>query len=349
MTPSTAVVLFNLGGPDSPKAVRPFLLNLFSDPAILRQPAPLRWLLTRVIAARRTPVAKEIYGHIGGRSPILEQTRAQADELSALVAGENMRVFVCMRYWHPMAPEVVQDVKASALERIVMLPLYPQYSTATTGSAFRAWDRAAGDAGLVAKTKRICCFPTEPGFIESLARLTDRGIEQASQHGRPRVLFSAHGLPEKFIEAGDPYKDQVERTVGSVVARLDRALFDHVICYQSRVGPLVWIGPYTEDEISRAGGDHVPVVVVPIAFVSEHSETLVELDLEYARIAEESGVPAYVRVPVVGTDPLFIESLAGLVRRALDADGPIVSGAEKRTCPIDLVDCPLALVQSRVP
>ena len=226
MTQRTAVVLFNLGGPDTPAAVKPFLRNLFSDPAILRLPALPRWLLARLIAALRAPKARRIYGRIGGGSPILAETRAQAEALSEAIRDLDARVFVCMRYWHPMAPETARDVRDFAPDRIVLLPLYPQFSTSTTASSFAAWDRAAAAAGLVVETRRICCFPGEPGFVEALARLTRREIERASHRGRCRVLFSAHGLPKKFVAAGDPYQAQVERTVAAVAARLDGAQFD---------------------------------------------------------------------------------------------------------------------------
>ena len=341
MTRRTAVVLFNLGGPDSPAAVKPFLRNLFSDPAILRQPALPRWLLARLIAALRAPKARRIYGRIGGGSPILAQTRAQAGALSEAIRDLDARVFVCMRYWHPMASETAQEVGDFAPDRIVLLPLYPQFSTSTTASSFAAWDRAAAAAGLVAETRRVCCYPAEPGFVEALARLTRREIERASRFGRCRVLFSVHGLPKKFVAAGDPYQAQVERTVAAVAARLDGLRFDPVVCYQSRVGPLAWLGPSTEDEIERAGADGAPVVVRPGAFVSEHSETLVELDMDYARRAEAAGVPAYLRTPAVGTDAAFVGGLAGLVRRALDGP-PGIDGGDGERCARGLRACPLA-------
>ena len=305
-----AVVAFNLGGPDRPESIRPFLFNLFNDPMILRLPAPFRWLLARLLASRRAKVAAANYARIGGRSPIVPETEKQTAALQSAL-GNGARVFVAMRYWHPMADEVARAVRRYAPERVVLLPLYPQFSTTTTESFLRVWRNARVDI----PTATIRDYPDEPGFIAALARLTRAGIAEAERHGRPRVLFSAHGLPKK-IAAQDPYQSHVARTVAAVLRTLGPAVADHAICYQSRVGPLEWIRPYTEDEIKRAGGDRVPVVLVPIAFVSEHSETLVELDMDYREIAARAGVPAYIRVPTVGTAPEFIAGLARLVRGA---------------------------------
>jgi len=305
-----AVVAFNLGGPDRPESIRPFLFNLFNDPMILRLPAPLRWLLAKLLSSRRARVAAANYAKIGGRSPILAETRKQTEALQT-VLGNDTRVFVAMRYWHPMVEEVARAVRDYAPERVVLLPLYPQYSTTTTASFLHVWERARVDI----PTAIVREYPDEPGFIAALARLTQGGIAEAEKHGKPRVLFSAHGLPKK-IAAQDPYQSHVERTVAAVLRALGPAVADHAICYQSRVGPLEWIKPYTEDEIKRAGSDRVPVVVVPVAFVSEHSETLVELDMDYRALAARAGVPAYVRVPTVGTAPEFIAGLARLVQGA---------------------------------
>ncbi|OFX08640.1 MAG: ferrochelatase [Alphaproteobacteria bacterium RIFOXYD12_FULL_60_8] len=325
----TAVVLFNLGGPDRPQAVRPFLFNLFNDPAIIGAPAPIRWLLAKYISAKRAPVAREIYRHLGGKSPLLDLTRDQASTLEEKLGGA-FRVFVCMRYWHPMTPEVVRQVKEYAPERIVLLPLYPQYSTATTGSSFTAWAEEAQHQGLSAPTVSVCCYPTHPDFIAAVADLI---LEDYHDMTAPRVLFSAHGLPKKTIAAGDPYQHHVEQTAQAVVAKLGLSDLDWTVCYQSRVGPLEWIGPSTEDEIKRAGAQKKELLVVPIAFVSEHSETLVELDIEYRHLADEVGVPAYGRVGTVCDHPLFIQALADLVHQALDSP-------TTRRCPSRCVKCP---------
>jgi ferrochelatase len=306
-----AVVLFNLGGPDSPEAVRPFLVNLFSDPAILRVPGFLRAILAQLIAGRRVKVARAMYDRIGGRSPILPETEAQAKALERAL-GPDHRAFIAMRYWHPLTEDTAKQVRDYKPDRVVLLPLYPQFSTSTTESSLAAW-RAAG---LAVPTREIESYPTEPGFIAALAHRTREAVAQAQLHGKPRVLFSAHGLPKKFVEDGDPYPRQVEATVAAVVERLGMPGLDHVVCYQSRIGPLEWLKPYTMDEIAAAALAKRPIVVVPVAFVSEHSETLVELDMDYRELAARDGAPAYVRAPTVGTDPDFIAGLARLVREA---------------------------------
>ena len=331
----TAVVIYNLGGPDSPEAVRPFLRNLFSDPMILRVPAPVRWFLSWLISWRRAPVAREIYAAIGGRSPILPETEKQAARLQSIL-GDDYRVFIAMRYWHPFADAVVREVATWGPDRVVLLPLYPQFSTTTTGSFTRIWYSAAQNAGLSAPTSEICCWPEVSGFISTMATATDSAIKSLSGNTPVRVLFSAHGLPRKIVEAGDPYAHQVERTAAAILDRMTTGPTEHVVCYQSRVGPLEWLKPYTEDEIWQAGAEKRALVVVPIAFVSEHSETLVELDIEYAELAEKSGVTEYVRVPTAGDDATFIASLAELVRVAPKV-GIIAAGA---SCGAGHIDCP---------
>jgi protoporphyrin/coproporphyrin ferrochelatase len=330
-----AVVLFNLGGPESPETVRPFLENLFSDPAIIGLPAPLRLPLAKLIAARRAPLARKIYDHIGGRSPILEETEAQAQALqtSLAAAGHDAKCIVAMRCWRPFTAEAVAAVKAFDPEEIVLLPLYPQYSTTTTKSSLEVWRKEAARAGLAQPQHEVCCYPFEPGFADAIADLTQQGFARAKPGFSYRVLFSAHGLPKRVIERGDPYRWQVERTVEAIAARLGDHGHDVAICYQSRVGPLEWIGPATDAEVRRAGAQGKGLIVVPIAFVSEHSETLVELDIEYGvKLAGEVGVPDFIRVSTVGTHPAFIAALASLVTTALNAKTPVTCAPE-RICP----------------
>jgi ferrochelatase len=311
-----AVVLMNLGGPDSLDAVRPFLINLFSDPAILRLPGVLRLPLARLIAWRRTPVAREIYRRLGGGSPLLANTRTQARELEAALGPEH-RCFVAMRYWHPTSEETAAEVASWAPDEIVCLPLYPQFSTTTTASSLAAWRTAARRYDIDRRERTVCCYPSDRGFVEAIAGLIRPVLDAAAGCDKPpRLLLTAHGLPKKIASAGEPYPGQVQSTASAVIVALDRPGLDWHVCYQSRVGPLEWIGPATEDEIRRAGRDGVPLVVAPISFVSEHSETLVELDLDYRQLAEASGVPAYSRVPTVGIEPGFIQSLAKLVSHA---------------------------------
>lgn len=333
----TAVVIFNLGGPDSLEAIQPFLFNLFNDPSIIRQPRLVRWLIAKLISTRRTPVAKEIYRQIGGRSPILEETKKQAEALQRMLGDANdYRIFIGMRYWHPFAEECAVEVKAYGPDRIILLPLYPQFSTTTTDSFQRAWRLAAAKIDLTCPLSMICCYPTEPGFIDAMVRQTKSCLERIGKKPN-RVLFSAHGLPQKFITAGDPYQAQVEMTVAAIVDRLDMADLDYVICYQSRVGPVEWLRPYTDDEIKRAGQDGISVAVMPVAFVSEHSETLVELDREYANLAREVGVPEYVRGATVGVDQAFMQGLARLVKSG--ASQEIASGTGQKLCPDTFAAC----------
>ena len=341
MVERVAVVLFNLGGPDAPEAVQPFLFNLFNDHAIIALPQPLRWCLATLVSHRRAPVARRIYDQIGGASPLLGLTRDQARALERALAGpDELRCFIAMRYWHPMSEEAVLEVKNFAPDRIVLLPLYPQYSTTTSASSIAEWHRLAGAEGLAAPTHTLCCYPTENGLIEAHAAAISAALKPLA--GKARLLFSAHGLPRKIVDAGDPYVWQIERTADAVAEALAAEYpdLDWIVCYQSRVGPLEWVGPSTEDELRRAGGDGLAVVVAPIAFVSEHSETLVELDIEYRALAEKAGVTAYVRVPALGDDAAFIGGLAGLVRGVLSGGAALCSHRGGRLCPAALTGCP---------
>jgi len=337
----TAVVLFNLGGPDRPEAVRPFLFNLFQDKAIIGLPAPLRQMVAWLIAKRRFKVAQDIYARIGGASPLLKETQAQADALAAAL-GPDSRVFIAMRYWHPMTRAAVAEVKAWQPERVVLLPLYPQFSTTTTQSSLAAWHAEAARAGLAAPTQAICCYPTLSGMIAAQAEAIDVALTQAGEGAR--ILFSAHGLPKRIVARGDPYAEQVEMTAAAIIAALaeshGRRDLDTQVCYQSRVGPVEWLGPYTDDEIRRAGAEKKALVVAPIAFVSEHSETLVELDMDYALVADQAGVPRYLRVPTLGTHPRFIAALARLVEVTLADGRPLISERGGRICPGTCAACP---------
>jgi ferrochelatase len=335
-----AVVLFNLGGPDSPEAIEPFLLNLFSDPAILSVPGFVRAPLARFIARRRAPVAKEIYAKIGGRSPILEETHAQARAIENVLTarGHEARTFIAMRCSPPFSEDCAREVAAWKPEKIVLLPLYPQFSTSTTASSFDAWAKAA--SGFDIPTSRICCYPRQKGFVETMAGLVRETMAGAKPDVGYRLLLSAHGLPERIIRRGDPYQWQVEQSADAIVDALGITDLDWQVCYQSRVGPMKWIGPATDAEIRRAGADRKGVIVAPIAFVSEHSETLVELDIEYAHVAKEAGVPDYRRVPTAGTRAAFVEGLADLVERGTVTCGT-TSGADGRICPLNLRACPM--------
>jgi ferrochelatase len=344
--PKVAIVLFNLGGPDRPESVKPFLINLFTDPAILRVPFFIRPMLARIIAYARVKPASENYALLGGKSPLLELTQEQADALAAALPDMDARCFIAMRYWHPFSDEAARAVRDWNPDQVVLLPLYPHYSTTTTGSSLTAWRDAAAQAGLMKPVTTLCCYHSDPGFVASTARILRRSYDASLQEIGPdrklRVLFSAHGLPETIIKQGDPYQLQVERTVAAVVRHLAVPELDYAVCYQSRATPQKWIGPSTEEEIERAVHDNVAVLVAPIAFVSEHSETLVELDVEYRELAEKAGVPGYFRVPAQNSDAGFIGALADLVRRGVKHGPGLCSFAGGRTCPKQFGDCPHA-------
>lgn len=313
----TAIILFNLGGPDSPHAVRPFLENLFSDPAIVNLPRLVRLPLAKAIALKREREAQHIYGFMGGQSPLLKNTVSQANALSKEL-GSGFECFVCMRYWHPMTSEVVTRVKTYDPHRVILLPLYPQFSTTTTGSSFKAWRQECIVHSFQVPTLEIPYYPTQEGFIQAMATLTQEAIETLKVKDAFRILFTAHGLPQSIVDAGDPYADQVKQSVDKILDQMGGPV-DALIAYQSKVGPVKWLKPYTEQEIKRAGKEGKSLIVVPVSFVSEHSETLVELDIQYKELAEIAGVHKYIRVPTVSTHPLFIKGLKDLVLKTLDA------------------------------
>ena len=305
-----AVVVFNLGGPDGPAAVRPFLENLFRDPAIIGLPAVVRYPLAKLIAGRREKLAQANYDLMGGASPLLAETQAQARaleaELGRIAPHVEARVFIAMRYWRPFAKETAREVAAFAPDEVVLLPLYPQYSTTTTGSSLKEWYEVYRGPG---RSRAICCYPTSAGLVEAHAEaIRDRWIT-AGRPEKVRLLFSAHGLPQKVVDAGDPYRAQVEATAARIASHLPE-LPDWRVCFQSRVGPLKWLAPATEAEIRQAGADGKGAIVAPIAFVSEHVETLVELDHEYAKVAREAGCSPYLRSATPGVRARFVEDLA---------------------------------------
>lgn len=333
-----AIVLFNLGGPDSLRAVRPFLFNLFNDRAIIGAPQPFRFLIAQLISRTREKTAQANYAHMGGRSPLLAETTKQAEALEAEVAKRvtnvTFKCFPAMRYWRPFTRDAAKAVEAWGATDVVLLPLYPQYSSTTTASSLAAWRRVSS---LPAST--ICCYPAGSGFAEAHAQAILQVWRDAGEPPRPRVLFSAHGLPQRVIDRGDPYQWQVEQSVAAV-RRLLPPDWEARICYQSRVGPLKWIGPSTDEEIRTAGADGAGVIVSPIAFVSDHIETLVELDIEYAHLARKAGVRFYLRAPALGAAPRFIDALADLVEMALTADGRVQSENGGRLCPAAWGLCP---------
>ncbi|WP_428151247.1 ferrochelatase [Brevundimonas sp.] len=336
-----AVVLFNLGGPDDAASVRPFLFNLFNDPAIIGLPGFARTPLAKLISSRREKSAQANYAMMdaGGGSPLKAETRKQMaaldTRLAAMLPGDEVKSFIAMRYWHPLTEETAVDVAAFGPDEVVLLPLYPQFSTTTTQSSLKAWKAAYAGSG---RSRAVCCYPRAAGWIEAQAAgIRAKLAEAARDHpGRPmRVLFSAHGIPEKLVAQGDPYQEQIEGTVAAVAE--DAGLTDWSLCYQSRVGPMKWLGPATPDAIRQAAADGVGVVVTPIAFVSEHIETLVELDIEYGELAHEAGLHPYLRAPAVGVAETFIDALTQAVTDSLGRTGtaPFGPGCQARwkACP----------------
>jgi ferrochelatase len=330
-----AVVLFNLGGPDGPQAVRPFLENLFSDPAIIRVPWLVRRPLAALIARTREASAIDNYALMGGGSPIVPETEAQAAALRVSLAkalpDAVIEVFIAMRYWRPLTEDTAKAVAAFKPDEIVLTPLYPQFSTTTSGSSLSAWTKAYRGSG---ETHGLCCWYDNPGLAQAHA---DRILDTWRAAGSPKVrlLFSAHGLPEQIANSGDPYQGQIEATCKAIAERLGDA-WDWQVCYQSRVGPLKWIGPSTPEAIGWAARDGVGVLIDPVAFVSEHIETLVELDRDYAELAAELGVPVYLRAPVVGETPRFIDGLADAIGRSLAKPGICPDGV---VCPAGMSRC----------
>ena len=338
-----AVVLFNLGGPDKLESVKPFLFNLFNDPNIISLPNPFRKWLAHFISSKREKTAQEIYQFIGGKSPLLELTNQQAEELEEYLETKDPMneygVYVCMRYWHPMTKEIVKQVKDFNPDEIILMPLYPQFSTTTSGSSFQAWEEEAKAQSLDIPTRTFCCYPTEASFIQAQSDLLLKAIQQVPQGQKARILFSAHGLPEKIIQKGDPYQWQVEQTAQAIVENLPIAVQDWLVSYQSKVGPMKWITPSTEAEIKRAGDEKMGLIILPVAFVSDHSETLVELDIEYRELAEEHGVSYYSRVPSLGIHEKYIQSLGEMCLNKGKA-GKTCSNFNSRVCPSEFGRCP---------
>jgi len=315
-----AVVLLNLGGPDSLEAVRPFLYNLFSDPDIFK--LPLAQLTQKpfasLISRRRAPEAAKGYAAIGGKSPLLDNTRAQAQALRRVLADTDptIDVHICMRYWHPMAPAVVGELKQREYEKILLLPLYPQYSLTTTGSAVNAFERECQRQHYHPQVTLVREWYDEPAYQQAIVQTLNTELARFPDPRPDRVelLLSAHGLPRKIVDAGDPYAKQIIATADGVRAKLGWPKV--TLCYQSRVGPLEWLKPYTETVIrdkARAGAKQM--LVYPIAFVSDHVETLYELGILYADLARESGIAHYRVAPALNADPGLIDALRACVMR----------------------------------
>jgi ferrochelatase len=316
--------LFNLGGPKNPEDVQGFLYNLFADKNIINLPFGIRQGVASLISSRRAPSAKKNYAHMGGGSPILKETEAQAQALEAYIAantkGIEAKIFIGMRYWHPFIEDTVREIDAWGPDEIVLLPLYPQFSSTTTLSSFQAFHKVYTGK---ARVTSVCCYSDNAHFIKAHVDAIQEKIGTLKQPGHYRLLFSAHGLPESIIARGDPYQAQVESCVAKIMAGLGNPI-EHSICYQSRVGPMKWIGPSTDASIQKAGADGKSIILVPIAFVSEHIETLVELDIEYAHLAAASGVKDYIRLPALGVNASYIKALNDEVLKAIGSGDRVV-------------------------
>ena len=323
------VLLLNLGGPDKLEDVRPFLYNLFSDPELIRLPspllqAPLAWLISTL----RFKKSQRNYKKIGGYSPLRQITEAQAEALRSQLQlnGHAVNVYIGMRYWHPFSEEAIAQIKKDKIEELVILPLYPQFSISTTGSSFHLLDRIWQLDPELQKIKYtvVPSWYDNSGYLQSMANLIAAKLDRVNNPSEAYIFFSAHGVPVSYIEeAGDPYQKEIETCAALIMQKLNRPN-PYKLAYQSRVGPVEWLQPYTEAAISELAEQGVKeLVVVPISFVSEHIETLEEIDIEYREIAEQAGIETFARVPAPDTDPAFIQALADIVLKAL-SDKPIL-------------------------
>jgi ferrochelatase len=325
------VLLLNLGGPEQIEDVRPFLFNLFADPEIIRLPfpwlqRPLAWLLSSSRAKR----SQANYQQIGGGSPLRRITEEQAAALKQVLAdrGTEANIYIGMRYWYPFTEEAVAQIKRDGIERLVVLPLYPHFSISTSGSSFRLLQQLwVEDPSLQRIVYTVVpSWYDRPGYNAAMADLIAQELDQLDQPDQAHIFFSAHGVPVSYVEeAGDPYQREIEHCTELIMAALNRPN-PHTLAYQSRVGPVEWLQPYTEDAIEALAHEGVKdLVVVPISFVSEHIETLQEIDIEYREIATESGIQGFHRVPALNTHPRFIADLADLVGEALEAPRQLFS------------------------
>ncbi|ABB56169.1 ferrochelatase [Synechococcus elongatus] len=318
------VLLLNLGGPERLEDVGPFLYNLFADPEIIRLPFP--WLqkpLAWLISSLRTRKSQENYKQIGGGSPLRRITEEQATALRQSLSdrGQAAQVYIGMRYWHPFTEEAIAQIKADGIDRLVILPLYPQFSISTSGSSFRLLQRLRDRDP---EFQKIDCsvvpsWYERSGYLQAMAELIAQELDKLEQPEQGHVFFSAHGVPVSYVEeAGDPYQREIEDCTRKIMETLGRSN-PWTLAYQSRVGPVEWLQPYTEDALEELAERGVKdLVVVPISFVSEHIETLEEIDIEYREIAEEAGIERFLRVPALNTHPLFIQDLSDLVEQTLE-------------------------------
>jgi ferrochelatase len=318
------VLLLNLGGPEQLEDVRPFLFNLFSDPEIIRLPSP--WLqkpLAWLISTLRFQKSQENYKKIGGGSPLRQITEAQGQALEEqlLKMGQEASVYIGMRYWHPFTEEAIASLKRDRIAQLVVLPLYPQFSISTSGSSFRVLEEMWKKDPALRQIEYtlIPSWYDNPGYLEAMVDLIVQELEKFSEPDRVHIFFSAHGVPQSYVEeAGDPYQQEIEECTRLILKTLNRPN-EYTLAYQSRVGPVEWLKPYTEDALRELGEKGIKdLLVIPISFVSEHIETLEEIDIEYREVAQEAGIENFQRVPALNTHPTFIDSLAKLAIKSLE-------------------------------
>ncbi len=363
----TAVVLFNLGGPDKLPSVKKFLFNLFNDKAIINLPQPFRFLLATLISTLRNKKSQNIYRQINNQSPLLEITKKQASLIEAELNNHGkFKVFVAMRYWHPFSKETMEKVNEYQPNNIILLPLYPQFSTTTSESSINDFyeEFKKYKNKLNSKIKAICCYPLQPQFIEAHSYLIKKAIynnleNKINKINQFRFLFSAHGLPQDIINNGDPYSFQAQKTTEAIINNLADKLnisisqLDYQLCYQSKVGPKKWTSPSLDSEIKKAINDKMIPVIIPVSFVSDHSETLVELDIDYKNKAKELGAIDYIRVESLNFNQLFIESLTKIclatdfssTKKCFSFNSEIdlenlTSNCSARICPSNFTKCP---------
>ena len=316
------VLLFNLGGPETLRDVKPFLYRLFSDPEIVRVKwGPLRKALAYTIATFRRKTSEGYYRQIGGGSPLRRLTEEQASALASelKIRGRNAETFVGMCTWHPLLDEAIEKVAGSHVDKLVILPLFPQYSVTTTGSGFSVLRQLIDKRPLFKnlEVQWVSSWPEHPGYIESVAQAIQRELAKFPNPGKAHLLFSAHSIPESYVRNGDPYLDQTKTTVELIMGRLGR-INPYQLSFQSKIGPVRWLQPFTSDVITQLGREGIhDVLVVPISFVSEHIETLYELDILFKKVAQEAGVENFRRVPALNSDPVFIRALADIVESRL--------------------------------
>ncbi|MCE2687417.1 MAG: ferrochelatase [Rickettsiales bacterium] len=360
----TAIILFNLGGPDKLSSVQKFLFNLFNDKAIINLPQPFRFLIATLISTLRNKKSQNIYRQINNKSPLLEITTKQASLIETELNNHGkFKVFVAMRYWHPFSKEVMEKVNHYQPNKIILLPLYPQFSTTTSESSINDFyqEFKKYKNKLDAEIKAVCCYPLQPEFIEAHSQLIKQAIHKNFENkiGQFRFLFSAHGLPQDIIDRGDPYSFQAKKTTEAIIDNLAKKLnisineFDYQLCYQSKVGPKKWTSPSLDSEIKRAIDDKKIPVIIPVSFVSDHSETLVELDIDYKNKAKELGAIDYIRVESLNFNQIFIKSLTKIClatdfsstkkcfsfNSAIDLEN-IKNNCSARICPYHFTKCP---------